>query len=110
MSWEGEMFVNTVLPFGVRFALKIFTALTDALEWVMCRSDVEAILHYLDDFLLVGALGSDQCRVDLRHLLKVVALLNIPIKGGGLCYPPFMPGYQIGPSGDVPASAPGESC
>ena len=32
MLWEGSLFIDTALPFGLRSAHKIFTALADAAE------------------------------------------------------------------------------
>ena len=34
MKWEDQLFIDTVLPFGLRLAPKIFTAVADGLEWV----------------------------------------------------------------------------
>ena len=33
LVWNGEYFVDAMLPFGLRSAPKIFTAVADALEW-----------------------------------------------------------------------------
>lgn len=57
---EG-VFVETALPFGLRSALKLFTAVADDLEWIIQREGVKSVLHYLDDFLLVGPPGSLEC-------------------------------------------------
>ena len=54
MRWEGMLFVDTALPFVLRSAPKIFTAVADALEWIVEQEEVCLIMHYLDDFLLVG--------------------------------------------------------
>ena len=35
MFWEGEMLVDMVLPFWLRSAPLLFTAVADALQWVM---------------------------------------------------------------------------
>ena len=35
MEWAVSVFVDTALLFGLRSASKIFTALVDALEWVV---------------------------------------------------------------------------
>jgi len=35
MSWEGQVFVDTTLPFGLRSAPIIFSAVADALLWIM---------------------------------------------------------------------------
>jgi len=34
VHWEGSLYVDKVLPFGLSSARKIFTALTDALQWI----------------------------------------------------------------------------
>ena len=33
MLWEGALYVDTALPFGLRSAPKVFTAVADGLEW-----------------------------------------------------------------------------
>ena len=63
------MFVDTTLPFGLRSAPKIFMAVADALEWIVKCEGVNAVIHYLDDFLLAGSPGSLQCACDLNTLL-----------------------------------------
>ena len=50
MSWEGSLFIDMVLPFGLRSALKIFTAIADAVEWIAKQTGVNFVIHYLDDF------------------------------------------------------------
>ena len=79
MAWDGRVFVDTVLPFGLRSAPKIFTALADALEWVIRQTGVQTVLHYLDDFLVVGEPNSERCAVDLQRLLEVFARLRVPV-------------------------------
>ena len=54
MVWEGALYIDTVLPFGLRSALKIFNAVADAVEWIVCQQGVSTVFHYLDDFLIVG--------------------------------------------------------
>ena len=44
MNWEGALYIDTALPFGLQSAPKIFTALADAAEW---QAGVNFILHYL---------------------------------------------------------------
>ena len=54
MVWDGGLYVDVVLPFGLHSAPKVFTALADALEWVIKREGVQKLFHYLDDFLIVA--------------------------------------------------------
>ena len=33
--WEGSLYIDTALPFGLQSAPKIFTAVADAVEWIV---------------------------------------------------------------------------
>ena len=61
MSWEDQVYVDKVLPFGLRSAPNLYSAVVDALLWILESSDGVDGLHYLDDFLLFGAPDSGQC-------------------------------------------------
>lgn len=71
MVWDEGLFVDTALPFGLRSAPKIFTAVADALEWMAKREGVESILHYLDDYLIIGPADLGKGKEDLQRLLAV---------------------------------------
>ena len=47
MRWRGKLYLDTVLPFGLRSAPKIFTAIADALEWILANSGVTACIYLL---------------------------------------------------------------
>ncbi len=47
----GQIIADKVL---LRSAPIIFTALADALQWIMARKGVHPIAHYLDDFITLG--------------------------------------------------------
>ena len=55
MMWDGALYVDTALPFGLRSAPKIFTAIANAVEWIVRQEGVKVAIHCLDDFLVVGA-------------------------------------------------------
>ena len=57
MRFEGATYKDTVLPFGLRSAPKVFNAVADALEWICRRRGVINIMHYLDDFFTIGSSG-----------------------------------------------------
>ena len=62
MKWHGQHFVDLVLPFGLRSAPFIFTAIVDLVEWVLGHNyDVTFLCHYLDDFLTFGPPASPVC-------------------------------------------------
>ena len=49
MQWKGSLYVDTVLPFGLRSAPKLFNVIADAVEFIACSQGVQHITHYLDD-------------------------------------------------------------
>ena len=53
--WRDQVFVDRALPFGLRSAPKIFSAVADAAAWVLHGSGVYLQVHYLDDFLFVAS-------------------------------------------------------
>ena len=78
MLWR-ESFIDFALPFGLRSAPKIFTALADAADKITRQEGVEFVIHYLDDFLVMGRPGSDECEEALSKLLRVFYQLGFPV-------------------------------
>ena len=79
MRWKDEVYIDMVLPFGLRSAPKVFNAIADALEWIMWRKGIDHSLHYLDDFLFIGKPQSGECEVALQVALSVCTELGVPI-------------------------------
>ena len=79
MMWEGALYVDMALPFRLRSAPKIFTAMADAAQWITQQEGVNFIIHYLDDFLVVGAPESNECAMALATVLKVFERLGLPV-------------------------------
>lgn len=79
MIWKNDLFVDTTLPFGLRSAPKIFSAVADAAEWIIRQEGTNYILHYLDDYLVVGAPGSNECARSLDCLLRTFEDLGLPV-------------------------------
>ena len=42
-----------MLPFGLRSAPKIFSAVADALQWILSTKGITHSLLYLDDYIMV---------------------------------------------------------
>ena len=80
MSWNGRLFVDTQLPFGLRSAPLIFSAVADALEWIAYDNGISFCLHYLDDFLTIGTAGTDECERNLQLLTSTCTHLGVPLK------------------------------
>ena len=79
IRWGQDVYVDTALPFGLRSAPKIFSAFADALAWVMQCNGINRQLHYLDDFLFVGAPSSHECAASLQTALQVCRRLVVPV-------------------------------
>jgi hypothetical protein len=47
MSWKVHVYLDTVLPFVLRSAPKIFNAIADALEWILSNRGVTNLMKQL---------------------------------------------------------------
>ena len=78
MQWRGRVYVDGCLPFGLRSAPLLFTAVADALQWVMEARGVAWLGHYIDNFITVGALQADECRTNLGIMKAVCKEAGMP--------------------------------
>lgn len=79
VDWNGALYIDPMLPFGLRSAPKIFNALADGLEWYLRSRGVREVFHYLDDFLIVGPPASPVCAEGLALLDMACTSLGVPI-------------------------------
>ena len=79
VAWREQVYVDSVLPFGLLSAPKIFNAVADALQWVMLSKGVTFIFHYLDDFVTVGAPHSQECEQRNKTKLATCEQLGFPV-------------------------------
>lgn len=80
LKWRGQYFVDLALPFGLRSAPFIFSAVADMVEWILLHTcGVSDLLHYLDDFITAGPPNSDQCAKNLHTSLAVCRQLGLPL-------------------------------
>ena len=77
--WQGTTYLDRALPFGLRSAPKLFSALTDAMMWMLYERGIEMALHYLDDFLILGPAGSPLCGQALQTTLTLCDELGFPV-------------------------------
>ena len=78
VEWDGMLYVDPMLPFGLHSAPKIFNAVADALEWCIWRRGVQHIFHYLDDFIVIGPPNSAVCAEALAILDHTCSQLGVP--------------------------------
>ena len=79
MQWQGTTFVDGALPFGLRSAPKLFSALADGLLWIFLQGGVQQAIHYLDDFLFLGPPASQVCTESLQTALRLCETLGVPV-------------------------------
>jgi len=73
MRWKRETLIDKTLPFVLRSAPIIFSAVADALQWIVQQQGVEHLFHYLDDFITIGPPQSSSCQHQLDLLIDTWA-------------------------------------
>ena len=79
ISWEGQTYVDRALLFGLRSAPKIFSAVANAMAWSLYVIGTRYLLHYLDDFLFIGSLGSNEAAVARDRAISTFQELGAPV-------------------------------
>ena len=78
ISWQGAVYVECQLPFGLASAPAILSAVAQALEWILRARGVRHTIHYLDDFLVLRAPNSPECAaLTITH--HTCAELRVPL-------------------------------
>ena len=78
IQWCGVVYYDKALPFGLRSAPKIFTAVADALAWAMTLRGITYLLQYLDDFFFCSPPGSPACQQALQIAIPLCSELGFP--------------------------------
>ena len=79
MRWEGVTYVDGTLPFGLRSAPLLFTAVGDAIEWIATQRGAIWLRHYIDDFVAVGRKGTDECAESMAVFKETCQRLGMPL-------------------------------
>ena len=78
-----QAFANTQIPLRLASVPAIFSALAEALEWILRSRGVHNIVHYLDDWMIiywgVVAPNSGECGEALRITLGTCQELGVPL-------------------------------
>lgn len=80
MKWEEDIFVDAALPFGLRSAPLIFSALADLAQWVMQERGVKRVAHYIDDFVSVSPPDGREGEADKSVMHDACEDLGLPTK------------------------------
>ena len=79
VRWEGNTYVDPMLPFGLRSAPKIFNAVADALNWHLHQAGIPLIRHYLDDYIIITPPDASMCTSFIGLVHRECDRLGIPI-------------------------------
>ena len=82
MRWQGAVYVDKALPFGLRSASIIFSAVADALQWIMMQRGISFMEHYIDDFITVGRPNSDECKRNTAIMHAICRETGTPVEEG----------------------------
>ena len=61
LHWDNKLYIHQVLSFRLCSTPLIFSAVADALLWIMKQRGTSWAIHYIDDFLTMGAPHSSEC-------------------------------------------------
>ena len=79
-QWEGQYYVDLVLPFGGRSSSSIFTSFADLINWILTNKRNLNSIHYSDDYLLASPPApSNQAQEDLQSFKSTFHSLRVPI-------------------------------
>lgn len=79
IEWEGVTYLDKALPFGLRSAPKLFSAVADSLSWALQCEGITNSVHYLDDFLFWGPPMSPNCEQALAQATSLCTRLGLPV-------------------------------
>ena len=79
LFWRGNYYIDTCLPFGLRSAPFLFNQFADALHWILAHNYNLHLIHYLDDYFIVGPPQSQTCQAAVQTMLNLCTRLGIPI-------------------------------
>jgi len=79
VQWQGGVYVDQALPFGLRSAPILFMAVADAIGWALMKAGIVLHLHYLDDFLFFLHPLAGLRTLLQSHVLDTLASLHVPV-------------------------------
>ena len=79
IEWEGNVYVDQALPFGLRSAPKLFTAVVDAIGWALWQAGITLHIHYFDDFLFFVAPLANSGHAVLARVLSILEWLGVSV-------------------------------
>lgn len=79
IEWQGIQYWDQALPFGLRSATIIFTAVADGVAWALALQGITKFIHYLDDFFFCAPADSQACQRALDIAVPRCRELGLPV-------------------------------
>ena len=76
--WKDLFYHDCCLPMGARSSCKIFEVFSTNLEKILKEAGIQAILHYIDDFLVIN-FSKEAGMKDIETFNRIAKLLNVPL-------------------------------
>ena len=76
---EGIIYTDRALLFGLRSAPKIFSAVADALQWIVVNKGVRNLPHYLDGFIFVSK-SLEEASINKQILVDTFNHFGVPLE------------------------------
>ena len=81
--WEGNYYVDLVLPFGMRSSAAIFSKFASLIRWIIKNKyGIDAIINYSDDFFLVSCPIMSVASRELTTVINAFNDMGIPLAPG----------------------------
>ena len=78
--WQGNYYVDLVLPFGLRSSGAIFNQFASLVRWIIINHyHFRRIVNYSDDFFAVLAKNMEIAKSQLKTIIQAFKDLNIPL-------------------------------
>jgi hypothetical protein len=74
---DGKLYFDKALAFGAQSSCRIFCRFADIIAWIAYDNGIPAIIHYVDDFLIISHPSNTE---DKAKFLSLLEDIKVPIK------------------------------
>ena len=76
----GSYYIDKCLPMGCAVSCDLFEKFSTFLNWALQQNTgIESVFHYLDDFLFIGKMGTDECITLMKGFEKLCDFIGVPL-------------------------------
>ena len=81
IHWDSKFYFDKTLLMGCSTSCAIFEAFSSAIHWSLTPKNKDGhIVHIIDDFLMLGETGSNDCKNALQSLVDLCSELGVSIQ------------------------------